>query len=71
MPTFPNKIYVRWEPVAHESPYLAASRFVNGEDGEKVAIYVLTEVKTISAIVYTPQPRQRRTRGSKSSKSRC
>ena len=40
MPTFPKKIYVRWEPVRNEAPYLSASRFVKGEDGEKIAIYV-------------------------------
>jgi len=46
MPKFPKQIYVRWEPCADDSPYMVASKSPDGEDGEKVAIYTLKEVKT-------------------------
>lgn len=46
MPNFPKIIYVRWEPSANEDPYLLGFKSPDGEDGEKVAIYVLKEVKT-------------------------
>ena len=46
MPKFPKLIYVKWEPCTCEPPYLAASKTPDGEDGEKIAIYVLKEIKT-------------------------
>ena len=46
MPKFPKTIYVRWIPCENEAPYMTTSKVPDGEDGEKVAIYVLKEVKT-------------------------
>ncbi len=43
---FPRLIYVKWELCHNEDPYLVASKTPDGEDGDKVAIYVLKEVKT-------------------------
>jgi len=46
MPKFPKTVYVKWEPSDNEPPYLSASERPDGEDGEKVGIYILKEIKT-------------------------
>ena len=44
--TLPKQIYVRWENESDE-PYLGASETPDGiEDGVKVGVYQLCEVKT-------------------------
>lgn len=47
MKKFPKQIYVRWkEPKDDDAFLVAAETLEDGEDGEKVAIYILKEVKT-------------------------
>lgn len=47
MPKFPKVIYVRWEePGRDEDPFMTAATTADGEDGEKVAIYELKQIKT-------------------------
>ena len=47
MPKFPKLIYVRWEETGgDEEPFMCAATTPEAEDGEKVAIYTLKEIKT-------------------------
>jgi len=51
MPKFHKTIYVRWEEAGRgEEPFMTAATTPDGEDGEKVGIYTLTEIKTCKIV---------------------
>ena len=44
---FPKQLYVRFEQPPSEEGYFLANKEVDGEHGERIAIYELKEVKTL------------------------
>ena len=43
---FPTGLYVHWEEPEGGTPYPAADEEPTGEDGQRIAIYELKQVKT-------------------------
>jgi hypothetical protein len=44
---FPKELHVRYEKPNNEDGYFLASKAIEGEHGEKIAIYELKEIKTL------------------------